>query len=240
MLAELGAAAVGAAGSFFSGKQSADYAKESYQHRYRWMVKDLQKAGLNPMLAVQQSPGSPPQPTFENIGEGAVKGYSAAAAAKLLQEQLHTQRAMSQKTLAEAEAQNMDNVIKRAGGDYQDALKGYDHERGVQLAGPKAAERFDAQLATIKSQAESAASAAGLAKIQNDLAAGNLTLQQVTTRYADQLQQLEVRYRTAMAQAAEAGVPEATAAAKFWEEAGVAGRFLQFLKQIFGGVRYVP
>lgn len=91
--AMLGSAAIGAAGSLFSGKQSADFAEESYKHRYQWMVKDLQKAGLNPMLAVQQGAGNVPQAQFPNAGEGAVKGASAAMQARLLQAQAENTKA---------------------------------------------------------------------------------------------------------------------------------------------------
>ncbi|AXH76061.1 MAG: hypothetical protein [Microviridae sp.] len=86
--ATLGSAAIGAAGSLFSGKQSADFAESSYKHRYQWQVKDLQKAGLNPMLAVQQGAPNVPQPNFENIGEGAVKGAAVGVNAALQKAQM--------------------------------------------------------------------------------------------------------------------------------------------------------
>lgn len=81
-------ALVGAAGSIFSSKQSADFAERSYKHRYQWQVKDLQKAGLNPMLAVSQGAPNVAQPTFQNVGEGAIKGFSAAAAARVASAQV--------------------------------------------------------------------------------------------------------------------------------------------------------
>jgi len=81
--AMLGAAAIGAAGSLFSSSQSARAAESNYKHRYQWQVKDLKKAGLNPMLAVSQGAPNVPQPQFENVGEGALKGASAAAAARV-------------------------------------------------------------------------------------------------------------------------------------------------------------
>jgi hypothetical protein len=91
--AMLGSAAIGAAGSLFSGKQSADFATESYKHRYQWQVKDLQKAGLNPMLAVSQGAPNVPQPSFPNPGEGAVKGAAVGIQGALAKAQMENVRA---------------------------------------------------------------------------------------------------------------------------------------------------
>lgn len=40
--------------------EAQDFEKEMYQHRYQYQVQDLMAAGLNPMLAYLQSPGSAP------------------------------------------------------------------------------------------------------------------------------------------------------------------------------------
>lgn len=91
--ATIGGALIGAAGSLFSGKQSADFAERAYKHRYQWQVKDLQKAGLNPMLAVQQGAGNAAQAHFPNAGESAVRGASTAVAARLAQAQMENVKA---------------------------------------------------------------------------------------------------------------------------------------------------
>lgn len=78
---------VGAAGSWFSGKSAADAAEENYKHRYQWQVKDLKKAGLNPMLAVSQGAPNVPQPQFPDIGEGALKGAAVGVQAQLAKKQ---------------------------------------------------------------------------------------------------------------------------------------------------------
>lgn len=83
----IGGAVLGAAGSWFSGKSSADAAESQYKHRYQWQVKDLKKAGLNPMLAVSQGAPNVPQPQFPDIGEGALKGAAVGVQAQLAKKQ---------------------------------------------------------------------------------------------------------------------------------------------------------
>ena len=57
----------------------------NYQHRYQWAMDDMQKAGLNPMLAATQGiggsiNGASALSANYNIGEGVTAGMSAGAA----------------------------------------------------------------------------------------------------------------------------------------------------------------
>ena len=93
-------AAVGAsAGAAFSSAQGAQatnqanadiaaannaWSADQYGSRYQTMVKDMQAAGLNPMLAYSQSPGSSPsaQPvTYQNPYAGYPQAAASAASA---------------------------------------------------------------------------------------------------------------------------------------------------------------
>lgn len=99
----IGGALIGAAGSYFSGKSAADFAERSYKHRYQWQVKDLQKAGLNPMLAVSQGAPNVPQPNFPNLGEGAARGAAAGVSASIASAQIANLNSNSAKNAAETD-----------------------------------------------------------------------------------------------------------------------------------------
>jgi len=85
-------AAAGAAISGYLGTQSTNdanaeradaanaWSAEQYAKRYQTMTGDLKLAGLNPMLAYSQSPGSAPtaqQVTFQNPASNAAQAYSS-------------------------------------------------------------------------------------------------------------------------------------------------------------------
>lgn len=58
------------------------WSAQQYGSRYQTMTKDLEAAGLNPMLAYSQSPGSAPtaqQVTFQNPVSAATQGYQQTA-----------------------------------------------------------------------------------------------------------------------------------------------------------------
>jgi len=228
----LGGAAIGAAGAIFSSKQSADAAEENYKHRYQWQVKDLKKAGLNPMLAVSNSPGSVAQPDFQNVGEAAIKGFSAAQQAKLVSEQTQAQRAATNKTIAEAERVEMDNLMIRASPLYQSAKSTLTPSGDVGGPSAVAEEKWRADLSVVTAQAEKLKQDTEVARLNAELAKGELTLQEVKVRYADALAQIEKAYRSAMAEAEAAKVPQAKAEAAFWENAGELGKLAAFIKSI--------
>ena len=94
-------AAIGGASSIISGalnnsaaRHAATVANErnvyNYQHRYQWAMDDMQKAGLNPMLAATQGIGGSINGASAlagsyNIAEGVTGGMSAGAAANSAQ-----------------------------------------------------------------------------------------------------------------------------------------------------------
>jgi len=84
-------ALVGGIGSLFGAKSAADTSERMYKHRYQWQVKDMKKAGLNPMLAFSQGAPVPNNPGVPDIGgsmsRGAAVGASVAAQKALLESQ---------------------------------------------------------------------------------------------------------------------------------------------------------
>ncbi len=64
-----------------SAQQAQAFSASQYASRYQTQVKDMEAAGLNPMLAYMQSPGASPQGvTYQpsNIAERAASDYSSA------------------------------------------------------------------------------------------------------------------------------------------------------------------
>lgn len=216
----VGGALIGAAGSYFSSKSSADYAERSYKHRYRWMVNDLQKAGLNPMLAVGQSPGSPPQPSYQNVGEGAVKGMAAGVSAKMALAQIEQIKAQT----AQAESSALVNQQTAAGIALDNAMKG-----------PRTGNaEFLAELEKLMKDREFQ-----IAGMQLQQANINVHSSQLDLQAKPWFIEIEKRYKEAMTRAEELKIPEAEASAAFWgtvEEWGkggpVAGKILDTVKDL--------
>lgn len=80
---------IGGAMSNSAARHAATVANQrnvyNYQHRYQWSMEDMQKAGLNPMLAATQGiggsiNGASALSANYNIGEGVTAGMSAGAA----------------------------------------------------------------------------------------------------------------------------------------------------------------
>lgn len=68
-----------------ASSQQHDWNVSDYQHRYQWSMQDMQKAGLNPILAATQGiggsiNGASALASQYNLGEGVTAGMSASAA----------------------------------------------------------------------------------------------------------------------------------------------------------------
>ena len=85
----------------------------NYQHRYQWAMEDMQKAGLNPMLAATQGiggsiNGASALSANYNIGEGVNAGMSAGAAgnsAKAANKQADTAARVADGTIKKLESE---------------------------------------------------------------------------------------------------------------------------------------
>jgi hypothetical protein len=88
--------------------QSAQgFSAEQYAHRYQTQVKDLQAAGLSPMLAYSQGPGASPTGVaaqVDNVGSAAAAGAQAAMSTHMTQAQIDNIKADTELKNAQAEA----------------------------------------------------------------------------------------------------------------------------------------
>ena len=86
---------------------------ENYHHRYQWSIQDMQKAGLNPMLAATQGiggsiNGASALSANYNVGEGVTAGMSAGAAgnsAKAANKQADTAARVADGTIKKLESE---------------------------------------------------------------------------------------------------------------------------------------
>lgn len=218
------AGGIAAGGSLLSGSQSARAAERNYKHRYQWQVKDLEKAGLNPMLAVSQGAPNVPQPVFPNAGEAATKAGVGAFSAK------------QQAKLTEAQITNLafDANLKN-----EQAASAQATARGIQLDNEiKAPVAVNAaQSAELKLEGEHAAAAKALHDAQTTgldvvLKSREVEMGRLTIEQQQALQRVEIAYRTYMAEQARLGISEKRADEAFWDKAEDKGRWLMFLKQM--------
>lgn len=108
------AAVAGFAGATLTNFMNKDIASSNnewsaaqYASRYQTQVDDLKKAGLNPMLAYGQSPGSSPtaqQVQFQNPTSSAAEAYGKASEAELRSAQLGSVKADIELKKAQADA----------------------------------------------------------------------------------------------------------------------------------------
>lgn len=108
---------IGGALSNSAARHSATLANQrniyNYQHRYQWAMDDMQKAGLNPMLAATQGiggsiNGASALSANYNIGEGVTAGMFAGAAgnsAKAANKQADTAARVANGTIKKLESE---------------------------------------------------------------------------------------------------------------------------------------
>lgn len=84
-----------------------EWSAAQYASRYQTMTKDLQAAGLNPMLAYSQSPGSAPSAqavTFQNPMHSAVEAYHKSSERDVMGAQIENLKADVHLKAAQADA----------------------------------------------------------------------------------------------------------------------------------------
>ena len=122
----------------------------NYQHRYQWSMDDMQKAGLNPMLAATQGiggsvNGASALASSYNVGEGVTAGMSASAAgssAKAANRQASIAEKMSDEQIKNLAAQT---ILASS------SAKKFDAETyGISLASKLAADSYNDNLALVK------------------------------------------------------------------------------------------
>lgn len=70
---------VSTVGQLYSNAQSLDFAEKAAKSKYRWQVKDMEAAGLNPKLAATQGASGAVAPNLGNPGAGVGQGIAQAA-----------------------------------------------------------------------------------------------------------------------------------------------------------------
>lgn len=148
------ASIIGGALSNSAARHAATVANQrnvyNYQHRYQWAMEDMQKAGLNPMLAATQGIGGSVNGASAlsanyNLGEGVTAGMSATAAgssAKAANRQAQVAEKMSDEQIKNLAAQT---ILAGA------SAKKYDAETyGISVANKLAAESYNDNLALVK------------------------------------------------------------------------------------------
>lgn len=145
---------IGGALSNSAARHAATVANErniyNYQHRYQWAMDDMQKAGLNPMLAATQGIGGSVNGASAlsanyNLGEGVTAGMSATAAGNSAKA-ANRQAAIGEK-MSDEQIKNLAAQTILAGA----SAKKFDAESyGISLANKLAADSYNDNLALVK------------------------------------------------------------------------------------------
>lgn len=97
-------------------EDAQEHQKKMYRHRYQWTMEDMGAAGLNPILAYKQGPGSAggsPMASAPDFGSAVTRGIEAGTSTAkksserdLIREQTQTTAAQGEKARAEARLNN--------------------------------------------------------------------------------------------------------------------------------------
>lgn len=200
-IAALGAAAIGAAGSIASSKSANDSNQRAYRTRYQTQVKDLKKAGLNPMLAFQNGAPVAPAAQAPNLGE------SIDAGARVYQARTANQVANAQVKNLEADTDlkgtaSAVNIAQARESSIRSSIA----EESVPYAAGSARENYYILAST-------------RTRVANEVEqiSENIKITEQNYRHLEQLQPLLREYQRLQNAVARAELPAKEAEAAFWE-----------------------
>lgn len=209
----VGGAVIGGLGSFFGGQSAQSAARENYKHRYQWQVKDMQKAGLNPMLAFQQGAPVPQTPNLPDIGGSAMQGASVGANSAMA---IKSQKAMLGAQVQQVQSQTAANNAQAAKTAVEAKILSNQEPFSAQSA-EYARDKLGFEVSQLQEQIES------LRKSQK--------LQDIDI---EQVKPLAVEYQRIVNQATRLGISEQQATSEFWDSIGKYGKIATFLKMLVG------
>lgn len=184
------------------GHEAQQAQKLAMKKRYQWTVKDLQKAGLNPMMAFGMgnvSPPSTPTPPVAQLKAPNLLG--AMQSAKMSDAQLDNLRAQTQNTDADTTLkQTQEKEV-----NYRANLAELEWDQKWETYG-NTSSRIAAEAEKAETDAQIALKQLDAAEINNKILQGNLEIQE--------LEKIRRQYDNEML---KLGMPERRADAQYWE-----------------------